>query len=153
MHLRAHYLIGAVEPQSASGLGAPICSKALGEGSLRRAVTQFIEHYHLERPDQGKGNQLLFPAPVPRLSSNAGRVQVTNSRRPAEVLSTYRMNIWILCGSTHFGMRLLALVNGQLLPKCDCFQCQIVTRDHKGGDIRQDRRQERPHPVMLLADR
>src|SRR3954466_13275523 len=35
-----------------------------GEGSLRRAVTQFVEHYHLERPHQGKGNQLLFPAPV-----------------------------------------------------------------------------------------
>ncbi|HEX4165168.1 MAG TPA: hypothetical protein VHZ55_06815, partial [Bryobacteraceae bacterium] len=35
-----------------------------GEPSLRRAVTQFVEHYHLERPHQGKGNQLLFPAPV-----------------------------------------------------------------------------------------
>ncbi|HEX4164172.1 MAG TPA: integrase core domain-containing protein [Bryobacteraceae bacterium] len=35
-----------------------------GEGSLRRAVTQFVEHYHLERPHQGKGNQLLFPTPV-----------------------------------------------------------------------------------------
>jgi putative transposase len=35
-----------------------------GEASLRRAVTQFVEHYHLERPHQGKGNQLLFPAPV-----------------------------------------------------------------------------------------
>ena len=34
-----------------------------GEASLRRAVTQFVEHYHLERPHQGKGNQLLFPAP------------------------------------------------------------------------------------------
>ncbi|HEX4169774.1 MAG TPA: hypothetical protein VHZ55_30280, partial [Bryobacteraceae bacterium] len=36
--------------------------------SLRRAVTQFVEHYHLERPHQGKGNQLLFPAPVSPLS-------------------------------------------------------------------------------------
>jgi transposase InsO family protein len=39
-----------------------------GEPSLRRAVTQFVEHYHLERPHQGKGNQLLFPAPVSPLS-------------------------------------------------------------------------------------
>jgi putative transposase len=38
-----------------------------GEASLRRAVTQFIEHYHLERPHQGKGNQLLFPAPSSHL--------------------------------------------------------------------------------------
>jgi transposase InsO family protein len=44
------------------------------EGSLRRAVTQFIEHYHLERPHQGKSNQLLFPAPV-RPFPNAGRPQ------------------------------------------------------------------------------
>jgi hypothetical protein len=27
-----------------------------GEGSLSRAATEFIEHYHLERPHQGKGN-------------------------------------------------------------------------------------------------
>jgi transposase InsO family protein len=46
-----------------------------GEVSLRRAVTQFLEHYHLERPHQGKGNQLLFPAPVPRPSAHAGRIQ------------------------------------------------------------------------------
>ena len=34
-----------------------------GEGSVKRALTQFIEHYHLERPHQGKGNVLLFPSP------------------------------------------------------------------------------------------
>jgi hypothetical protein len=33
------------------------------EASLRSAITQFLEHYHLERPHQGKGNQLLFPRP------------------------------------------------------------------------------------------
>jgi len=39
----------------------------LGEGSLRRAVTEFIEHFHAERNHQGKGNVLLFP------SANVGR--------------------------------------------------------------------------------
>ena len=34
-----------------------------GEGSVKRALTQFLEHYHLERPHQGKGNVLLFPSP------------------------------------------------------------------------------------------
>jgi putative transposase len=34
-----------------------------GEASLRRASTQFLEHYHSERNHQGKGNLLLFPAP------------------------------------------------------------------------------------------
>ena len=33
-----------------------------GEGALHRALTQFIEHFHLERNHQGKGNVLLLPA-------------------------------------------------------------------------------------------
>ena len=32
-----------------------------GEGSLQRAVTEFVEHYHSERNHQGKGNVRLFP--------------------------------------------------------------------------------------------
>src|SRR3954452_19305242 len=46
-----------------------------GEASLRRAVTQFIQHYHLERPHQGKANQLLFPAPESLLPPPAGRIK------------------------------------------------------------------------------
>jgi putative transposase len=34
-----------------------------GEASLRRAVTEFLRHYHFERNHQGKENTLLFPAP------------------------------------------------------------------------------------------
>jgi transposase InsO family protein len=33
-----------------------------GETSLRRAVTEFIKHYHHERNHQGRENRLLFPA-------------------------------------------------------------------------------------------
>ena len=33
-----------------------------GERSLRKALTQFQEHYHEERNHQGKNNVLLFPA-------------------------------------------------------------------------------------------
>jgi hypothetical protein len=32
-----------------------------GEGSLKRALTEFVEHFHAERPHQGKGNVFLFP--------------------------------------------------------------------------------------------
>jgi hypothetical protein len=35
-----------------------------GERSLRKALTQFQEHYHEERNHQGKNNVLLFPAPA-----------------------------------------------------------------------------------------
>jgi len=35
-----------------------------GESSLRRAVDEFITHFHSERNHQGKGNLLLFPSPV-----------------------------------------------------------------------------------------
>jgi hypothetical protein len=34
-----------------------------GEQSLRRALTEYIDHFHGERNHQGKGNKLLFPAP------------------------------------------------------------------------------------------
>jgi putative transposase len=32
-----------------------------GEGSLRRALAEFLKHYHAERNHQGKDNALLFP--------------------------------------------------------------------------------------------
>ena len=32
-----------------------------GEASLRRALTQYVAHFHHERNHQGKGNVLLFP--------------------------------------------------------------------------------------------
>jgi putative transposase len=35
-----------------------------GELSLRRAVAEFLRHYHFERNHQGKENMLLFPAPA-----------------------------------------------------------------------------------------
>src|SRR5881227_297342 len=34
-----------------------------GEGSLRRAVSEFVAHYHAERHHQGLGNQLIRPEP------------------------------------------------------------------------------------------
>jgi transposase InsO family protein len=46
-----------------------------GEASLRRALTQFREHYHAERNHQGKGNKLLFPRPTPPASSLRGMVR------------------------------------------------------------------------------
>jgi putative transposase len=33
-----------------------------GEASLRRALVEFVEHFHAERNHQGKGNALLFPS-------------------------------------------------------------------------------------------
>ena len=33
-----------------------------GEASLRRALAEFVEHFHTERNHQGRGNVLLFPS-------------------------------------------------------------------------------------------
>jgi transposase InsO family protein len=33
----------------------------VGERSLRRAIAEFVTHYHYERNHQGRNNQLLFP--------------------------------------------------------------------------------------------
>jgi hypothetical protein len=32
-----------------------------GERSLRRALSEYVKHYHAERKHQGKDNFLLFP--------------------------------------------------------------------------------------------
>ena len=37
-----------------------------GENSLRRAVSNYLDHFHHERNHQGKDNLLLFPTgPIP----------------------------------------------------------------------------------------
>ena len=36
-----------------------------GENSLRRVVSNYLEHYHQERNHQGKDNLLLFASPAP----------------------------------------------------------------------------------------
>jgi transposase len=36
-----------------------------GEKSLRHVLTEYLAHYHAERPHQGKGNVILFPGPPP----------------------------------------------------------------------------------------
>ena len=39
-----------------------LCKVVLfGERSLRRALSEYVEHFHAERNHQGKGNVLLFP--------------------------------------------------------------------------------------------
>ena len=45
-----------------------------GEASLRRALSQFLAHYHVERPHQGKGNVILFPEESAN-TARAGPVQ------------------------------------------------------------------------------
>jgi integrase-like protein len=38
-----------------------------GERSLRRALSNYVDHFHAERNHQGKGNILLFPRNTHRL--------------------------------------------------------------------------------------
>jgi len=33
----------------------------IGEGSLRRAVSEFVHHYHMEKNHQGLGNEMIRP--------------------------------------------------------------------------------------------
>jgi putative transposase len=37
----------------------------VGEGSLRRSVREFVEHYHGERNHQGLDNRLIRPVVAP----------------------------------------------------------------------------------------
>ena len=47
----------------------------VGESSLRRALNEYVAHFHTERNHQGKGNVLLFPDRVGVASSPGGRVE------------------------------------------------------------------------------
>src|SRR5215469_8484226 len=46
-----------------------------GERSLRKALTQFQEHFHAERNHQGKGNVILFPTTDQAVPGRAGPVR------------------------------------------------------------------------------
>ena len=46
-----------------------------GEAALRRALTEYTEHFHTERNHQGKENQLLFPTRAPDGRGIRTRVQ------------------------------------------------------------------------------
>jgi putative transposase len=48
-----------------------------GEASLRRALEEYVAHYHRERSHQGKGNVVLFPSAG---AKNAGRGVVCRYR-------------------------------------------------------------------------
>ena len=45
----------------------------IGQASLRRAVAEFMEHYHEERNHQGPGNRLIRS--TPRIAANDGMVR------------------------------------------------------------------------------
>jgi hypothetical protein len=47
----------------------------LGESSLRRALQQYLNHYHEERNHQGKDNKRLFPRQTLRVDGDQGSVQ------------------------------------------------------------------------------
>ena len=47
-----------------------------GEPSLQRAIDNYIEHYHRERPHQGKDNVILFRTNTASDPPGAGRSSV-----------------------------------------------------------------------------
>jgi len=57
----------------------------LGERHLRLAVTEYAEHYHVERPHQGLGNRLIGQAPAEPSSTG----EVKRRDRLGGVLSFY----------------------------------------------------------------
>ena len=56
-----------------------------GEGSVRRAATEFTVHYHAERNHQGLGNKLICPDPA----HVRGEGQVKRRERLGGLLNYY----------------------------------------------------------------
>ncbi|MCZ6760014.1 MAG: integrase core domain-containing protein [Gemmatimonadetes bacterium] len=46
-----------------------------GAGSLRKAITEYVEHYDLERNHQGKANTILVPVAGDRVGDCAGPIR------------------------------------------------------------------------------
>ena len=61
----------------------------LGEGHLRRAIGEYLVHYHGERNHQGLANVLLKGAPTPANANGSG-ASTRTSRWPAELLPPRR---------------------------------------------------------------
>ena len=45
-----------------------------GEASLRRVLSQYVSHFHVERNHQGKENTILFPDPADRIGQSSGKI-------------------------------------------------------------------------------
>ena len=60
-----------------------------GQGSLARAVDQYIEHYHTERPHQGIGNIILFPSNSPEADPPESAGPVLCRKRLGGLLKYY----------------------------------------------------------------
>ncbi|MDA7541596.1 integrase core domain-containing protein, partial [bacterium] len=57
-----------------------------GEKPMRNAVSQYLEHYHAERPHQGLGNELIVPFDQPITTD--GKIETTE--RLGGLLRSYR---------------------------------------------------------------
>jgi hypothetical protein len=63
-----------------------------GEGSLRRALAEYIAHFQKEQNHQGKTNLLLFPSPeIPLAKSRV----VRRIKRLGGLLNFYSRAAWI----------------------------------------------------------
>jgi hypothetical protein len=51
-----------------------------GEQSLRRALREYVDHFHAERNHQGKGNVLLFPRVAARRGGTVSRTTWRTSK-------------------------------------------------------------------------
>ena len=59
----------------------------LGEGHLRRAIEQYVEHYHLERTHQGLANQLIDGVPESESGWSSPRGEAVTGPSPGESTS------------------------------------------------------------------
>jgi hypothetical protein len=60
----------------------------LGESHLRRAVSEYVEHYHRERNHQGVGNRPLTPG-EPAVRPANGNAPVERRERLSGLLNFY----------------------------------------------------------------
>ena len=61
----------------------------LGECHLRVAISEFVEHYHLERNHQGRDNRLITRVSVPTNDNTESLAPIARRERLGGILSYY----------------------------------------------------------------
>jgi hypothetical protein len=98
-----------------------------GKRSLRRALSEYVEHFHTERNHQGKGNVLLFPR-----GANIGRDRSVQCRERLSGLLRYvpKHAIWLNMVEIEIGV-----------PRSQCLDRRIATQQQLKSEIAARERQ------------
>ncbi|MEZ6184135.1 MAG: hypothetical protein R3F62_03880 [Planctomycetota bacterium] len=110
----------------------------LGEAHLRRAIREFVEHYHAERNHQGLGNRLIASAPG-SAPAKARSSSTSASAVCSATTAAVRRPEFTTPASTSPGSRCgeARAARGRAAPRPGCLVTAILGRAFKSASVDQ----------------